>query len=278
MDQRLSGKVAFITGAARGQGRSHAIRLAEEGADIIAVDLCGQIDTVRYPMSTRADLADTIKAVERLDRRIVATQADVRDTEAMSSALKAGVAALGRVDIVLANGGIFDFSTTADGRISPAAWRDMIDVNLTGVWNTIGPAVPHLKRQGAGSVIVTSSVAGLKAAQNIAHYVAAKHGVVGLMRTLAIELGPHNVRVNAILPTTVRTGMVHNDATYRLFRPELEDPGLEDFAEITHGFHVLPVPWIESADVSSAVVFLASDESRYITGVCLPVDAGHLIK
>jgi SDR family mycofactocin-dependent oxidoreductase len=268
----VEGKVAFITGAARGQGRSHAIRLAEEGADIIAVDICQQLDTVPYAMATPDDLAETVKRVEALDRRIVATQADVRDYGALKGALDAGVAELGRLDIVCANAGIFSFSTE---ELDERMWKDMIDVNLTGVWHTTRAAVPHLVEGGrGGSIILTSSTAGLMGFPNFAHYVSAKHGVVGLMRTLALELAPHMIRVNSVHPTSVDTDMIQNKATYDLFAPDLENPTREQVGERFQALNALPIMWVEPRDISNAVLFLASDEARYITGVTLPVDAG----
>jgi (+)-trans-carveol dehydrogenase len=274
---RVEGKVAFITGAARGQGRSHAIRLAEEGADIIAVDLCGQVDSVPYPMSTPDDLAETVKAVEALDRRIVATQADVRDYTAVKRAVDEGVAQLGRLDIVSANAGISSVGRADE--LSEQTWRDMIDTNLTGVWHTAKATIPALKAGGnGGSMVLTSSAAGLMAMENIGHYVSAKHGVIGLMRTLALELAADSIRVNAICPTTVDTPMILNEATYRLFRPDLDDPSVDDAAESFMTMNALPVRWVEARDISNALLFLASDEARYITGVALPVDAGTLIK
>ena len=275
MPGRVEGKVAFITGAARGQGRSHAIRLAEEGADIIAVDLCQQVDSVPYAMSTPDDLAQTVKEVESLDRRIVATQADVRDLGALQRAVADGVAELGRLDIVAANAGIFSFTTEELGE---QMWRDMIDINLTGVWHTAKACVPHLVEGGrGGSIVMTSSTAGLKGFPNFAHYVAAKHGVVGLMRTLAIELAPHMIRVNSVHPTSVNTDMIQNDATYRLFAPDLPHPTREQVGERFGAMNALPIDWVEARDISNAVLFLASDEARYITGVTLPVDAGMLV-
>jgi SDR family mycofactocin-dependent oxidoreductase len=276
---RVEGKVAFITGAARGQGRSHALRLAQEGADIIAVDLAGQIDSVPYAMATPADLEQTVKEVEALDRRIVATTADVRDYEALKAAVDDGVAQLGRLDIVAANAGIF-----SQGRLdelSEDAWRDMIDVNLTGVWHTVKAAIPHLKAGGhGGSIVLTSSTAGLEALENLGHYVAAKHGVVGLMRTLALELAPDSIRVNSVHPTSVDTDMIHNAALYALFAPDLPEPERtkERLAERFQGMNALPVPWVEAVDISNAVLWLASDEARYVTGVTLPVDAGSTTK
>jgi SDR family mycofactocin-dependent oxidoreductase len=277
MTGRVEGKVAFITGAARGQGRSHAIRLAQEGADIIAVDLCDQVASVPYPMATPEDLTETVKEVEALDRRIVATQADVRDYGALKAALDDGVAQLGRLDIVSANAGIASYGLAAE--LEEQTWRDMIDTNLTGVWHAAKAAIGHLKAGGrGGSIILTSSTAGLMAMENLAHYVSAKHGVVGLMRTLALELAPDMIRVNSVHPTSVNTPMIHNDATYRLFAPDLENPTREQVGERFLGLNALPVSWVEPVDISNAVLWLASDESRYVTGVTLPVDAGQLTK
>jgi (+)-trans-carveol dehydrogenase len=277
MTGRVAGKVAFITGAARGQGRSHAIRLAQEGADIIAVDICRQVDSVPYPMATPEDLAETVRQVEALDRRIIASQADVRDYDALSAAVDAGVAELGRLDIVSANAGISSVGRADE--LPEQTWRDMIDTNLTGVWHAAKAAIPHLKAGGrGGAIILTSSAAGLMAMENIAHYVAAKHGVVGLMRTLALELAPLGIRVNSLHPTTVNTDMIQNAATYALFRPDLENPTVEDATDTFLMLNALPVRWVEPIDISNAVLFLASDEARYITGVTLPIDAGCVIK
>jgi (+)-trans-carveol dehydrogenase len=275
---RVEGKVAFITGAARGQGRSHAIRLAQEGADIIAIDLCEDVQGIPYPGATEADLAETVKQVEALDRRIIATKADVRDVDALRAAVDDGVAQLGRLDIVSANAGIgSEPHETAD--LSESTWRDMIDINLTGVWHTTKVSIPHLIAGGrGGAIVLTSSAAGLKAYQNIAHYVSAKHGVVGLMRTLALELAPHSIRVNSIHPTQVDTDMIMNEGTYKLFRPDLRSPTRDDFAPASQAMNALPIPWVEPVDISNALLFLASDEARYITGVTLPVDAGCVIK
>ena len=201
MPGRVAGKVAFITGAARGQGRSHAVRLAEEGADIIAVDVCHDYPTVGYPLATAADLAETVKAVEALDRRIVATQADVRDQAALKTAVDDGVAQLGRLDIVCANAGICTIQAWHD--VTPAVWQDTLDTNLTGVWNTMVAAAPHLIAAGGGSIICTSSTAGIKGLPFLAPYVAAKHGVVGIAKTMANELARHNIRVNTVHPTGV---------------------------------------------------------------------------
>jgi (+)-trans-carveol dehydrogenase len=274
---RLDGKVAFVTGAARGQGRSHAVRLAEEGADIVALDIASQIDTVPFPMGTPDDLAETVEEVEALDRRIVGTEVDIRDYDALKAALDDGVAQLGRLDIVTANAGIVSYGTAEE--LTEQAWRDMIDVNLTGVWHTVKAAIPHLRAAGGGSIVITSSVAGLKGSPNTAHYTAAKHGVVGLMRTLANELAPDLVRVNTVHPSAVDDDMLQNQALYHLFLPDHQgDITREEVAPAFQMVHALPVPWVEPVDISNAVLFLASDEARYVTGVTLPVDAGASVK
>jgi SDR family mycofactocin-dependent oxidoreductase len=270
---RLENKVAFITGAARGQGRSHAVRLAQEGADIIAVDICEQIETVPYEMSSEADLEETVRLVEQEDRRIVARKADVRDFDGLKAAVDAGVAELGRLDIICANAGISGFGTVID--ITQQEWKDVTDVDQTGVWHTCKAAIPHVTAHGeGGSIIITSSAAGLHAFANLAHYASAKHGLVGLMRVLAVELGPQKIRVNSIHPTQVNTPMLMNDAIYPLFCPDKEHPGPDDLAVVSQAMHTLPIPWVEAVDISNAIVFLASDEGRYITGVPLAIDAG----
>jgi (+)-trans-carveol dehydrogenase len=275
---RVAGKVAFITGAARGQGRSHAIRLAQEGADIIAVDICADVPTVPYPGASEADLADTVQQVEALDRRIIARKADVRDYASLKAALDEGVAELGRLDIVCANAGIFSHAPTV--QLTEEQWGTMIDINLSGVWRTCKAAVPHLIEGGrGGSVIITSSVAGLKGQPQFAHYVAAKHGLTGLMRTLALELAPYSVRVNTLNPGNVNTPMVQNEDLYRLFLPDSLHPTREQFEQRLSGAPaMLPAPYAEAADISNAVLFLASDEGRYVTGVTLPVDLGAMVQ
>ncbi|WP_448811362.1 mycofactocin-coupled SDR family oxidoreductase [Agromyces bauzanensis] len=275
---RLDGKVAFVTGAARGQGRSHALRMAQEGADIIAVDIAEQISTVPYAMATQADLDETVRQVEALDRRIVARKADVRDGEALRAAVDAGVAELGRLDVVAANAGIFSHATAEE--LTEEQWRDMLDVNLSGVWRTCKVAIPHLRAAGGGSIIITSSTAGIQGFPNFAHYVSAKHGVVGLMRTLALELAPDMIRVNTVHPTSVNTDMIQNEDLYALFAPDLEpaERTRERLGERFQAMNALPIPWVEPVDISNAVLWLASDESRYVTGVTLPVDAGSTTK
>jgi SDR family mycofactocin-dependent oxidoreductase len=278
MAGRVEGLVAFVSGAARGQGRSHAVRLAQEGADIIAIDVCKPIDNVPYPGASLDDLAETVDLVKGLGRRIVTAVADVRDYDAVKAAVDNGVAQLGRLDIVVANAGIGNGGNRLD-KISDAIWQEMIDINLTGVWHTVKAAVPHIiSGARGGSIVLTSSVGGHKAYPHTGHYIAAKHGVIGLMRTFAVELGQYMIRVNSVMPTQVNTPMVMNEVTFRLFAPHKENPGPEDFAPVSQMMHTLPIPWVEPEDVSNAVLFLAAPESRYVTGVALPVDAGSMLK
>jgi (+)-trans-carveol dehydrogenase len=279
MAGRVEGKVAFITGAARGQGRAHAVRLAQEGADIIAVDICKKIDTVDLiAASTPEDLAETADLVKGHNRRIVTAEVDVRDYDALKAAVDSGVEQLGRLDIIVANAGIGNGGQTLD-KTSEVDWTAMIDINLGGVWKTVKAGVPHLLEGGrGGSIILTSSVGGLKAYPHTGHYVAAKHGVVGLMRTFAVELGAQNIRVNSVHPTNVNTPLFMNDGTMRLFRPDLENPGPDDMKVVGQLMHTLPIGWVEPEDIANAVLFLASDEARYITGVTLPVDGGSCLK
>jgi (+)-trans-carveol dehydrogenase len=279
MTGRVEGKIAFITGAARGQGRSHAVRLAQEGADIIAIDVCKPIvENTTIPASTPEDLAETADLVKSHNRRIFTAEVDVRDYDALKAAVDTGVEQLGRLDIIVANAGIGNGGDTLD-KTSEFDWQEMIDVNLSGVWKSVKAGVPHILAGGnGGSIILTSSVGGLKAYPHCGNYVAAKHGVVGLMRSFAVELGQHMVRVNSVHPTHVRTPMLHNEGTFKMFRPDLENPGPDDMAPICQMFHTLPIPWVEAEDISNAVLFFASDESRYVTGVTLPVDAGGCLK
>lgn len=277
---RVTGKVAFITGAARGQGRAHAVRLAEEGADIIAVDLCAQIEGVPYPLATAADLEETVKEVEALDRRIIARVADVRDLDQLTAAVTEGVAELGRLDIVCANAGITGSYAQSTDIAQRVAQFDLVaDVNLTGVFRTVEATKQALIDSGdGGSIILTSSLAGLRALPAGGGYTASKHGLVGMMRAYAHELAPHMIRVNSIHPTNVATPMILNEATARAFRPDLENPGEEDMKEALSFLNLLPIPYVEARDMSNAVLWLASDEARYVTGVTLPVDAGAAIK
>jgi SDR family mycofactocin-dependent oxidoreductase len=264
--------VALITGAARGIGRAQAVRFAEEGADIIALDICGPVETVVVPPATPADLGETARQVTAAGGRIFVEVVDVRDVNALQEATDRGVDRLGGLDIVCATAGITSRGMTAG--LSESAWRTMLDVNLTGVWGTCRAAAPHLIDRGAGSMILTSSIAGLKGLVGVAHYTAAKHGVVGLMRSLAKELAPHNIRVNTVHPTNVDTPMIQNDHVRGAFRPDLEHVSREQFAEAACAMNMLAIPWVEPVDVANACLFLASDEARYITGQALMVDGG----
>ncbi len=270
---RAEGKVAFITGAARGQGRSHAVLLASEGAAIIATDVSTQVPTVPYATATSGDMAETVRLVEAQGGRIIAADADVRDMSAMQDVVSRGVAEFGRLDIVLANAGISAPASTLE--MSEEMWSTTIEINLTGVWKTIKASVPHVISSGrGGSVVITSSLAAMKASEHTAHYSASKAGLVGLMRTLAKELAPMSIRVNTIHPTTVYTDMILNDSIYRLFRPELESPSRSDFEEAARGINALPVGGTDAIDISHAVMFLVSDEGRFITGSTFVLDAG----
>jgi SDR family mycofactocin-dependent oxidoreductase len=268
---RLDGKVAFISGAARGQGRSHAVRLASDGADIIAIDICANIASNQYDLATPADLEETVRLVEKQDRRVVAARADVRDRAGLAAVLDAAVAELGRLDIVVANAGIAPMSFDDEDAEGDAAFRDVIDVNLVGVWNTCRVSIPHLIAGGrGGAMVLTSSTAGIKgyagSTSGGVGYTAAKHGIVGIMRTLANDLAPHNIRVNTVHPTGVNTMMAVNPAMQQWIA---EDPSRGE-----HMNNPLPVEVLEPEDISNAVAFLVSDEGRYVTGITLPVDAG----
>jgi SDR family mycofactocin-dependent oxidoreductase len=276
MAGRVEGKVAFVSGAGRGQGRSHAVRLAEEGADVIAVDICAPVQSVTYAMASEDDLAETARLVEEQDSRVVTAVADVRDFERIKSVMDDGRAELGGLDIVVANAGIASYA--AGHEIDEAAWDEMIDIDLKGVWHTIKAAVPHLLEQGSGSIVIVASGAGVIGPPGLAHYVAAKHGAIGLMRAFANELSPSMIRINAVCPTQVDTPMIMNDEVFKMFRPDLEAPGREDIVDVSTNMNLIPVPWVEPRDVSNAVLFLASDEARYITGTALPVDAGIVTK
>ncbi len=277
MTARFEGKVAFITGAARGQGRYHAVRFAEEGADIVAVDLCEQLDSVAYPMSTRQDLDQTVDLVEKTGRRIVAAKADVRDLERLSAVLDEAVDQLGRIDYVLANAGIGPVFGEPSERLD--AYLDSIDVMLNGVYFTVEAALPGLLRHDdGGAIVITSSAAGLKSvgpgfatkSHGGAGYTAAKHGVVGLMRYYATTLAERGIRVNSVHPTGVVTPMIANSQVEQYIG---EHP--EFGAVLTN---LLPVPAVECRDVTEAMVYLCSEAGRYITGITLPVDAGLTVK
>lgn len=273
MTGRLNDQVAFITGAARGQGRAHAVRLAEEGADIIAVDISEPVETIAYDTARAEDLEETVRLVEARGRRILASEADVRDLGALTAAADAGMAEFGRIDIVLANAGVV--STAPTLAMDERVWQTMIDINLTGVWKTLRAAVPHIQAgQRGGAVVITSSLAATIVNANLAHYSATKAGLVMLGRTLARELAPESIRVNMVHPTTVATDMVLNPSVYRTFRPDLAEPTRADFEEAAAAMNLLPVALVEPEDVSEAVLYLVTEDSRYVTGTSLMINAG----
>jgi SDR family mycofactocin-dependent oxidoreductase len=279
MTGRLEGKVVAITGAAQGQGRSHAIRLAEEGADIIAIDICEQIPSVAYPLGTQEALDDVVAQVEKLDRRIVAVKADVRERDALRDAIDRGVAELGQLDVVVANAGIIPLAHR-----EPSAFVDAIDVDLVGVLNLVAVTLPHL--ESGASIVITGSTAAMMPGMvenpalgpGGAGYGLAKKILIDYSEALALQLAASMIRVNTIHPTNVDTNLLHNDQLYRVFRPDLENPTRED-AEMAFGvFNAMPVPYVDPIDISNAVLFFASAESRYVTGVQLRVDAGSLLR
>jgi SDR family mycofactocin-dependent oxidoreductase len=277
---RVEGKVVAITGAARGQGRSHAVRLAEEGANIIALDACQDIEVAQYPMATVEDLEETVRLVEKAGGKVFSKQVDVRDRAAVRTAIDEGVAELGRLDVVIPNAGISVLG--ADRPI--AAFTDTVDINLGGVINTVHAAIPHLG--AGGSVIIVGSMVGLITQRGEAGpmgpggaaYSFAKSTLIQYVNWLALQLAPTGQRVNAIHPTNVDTDMIQNDSVYRLFRPDLEKPTKEDGTAAFYMLHAMPIPYVDPLDVSHAVTYLASDESRYVTGLHLKIDAGALLK
>jgi SDR family mycofactocin-dependent oxidoreductase len=281
MTGRVAGKVALVTGAARGQGRSHALRLAEEGADIIAVDICEQIESNPYPLSTEADLAETAQQVEKLDQRIVAVKADVRERSQLREAVSAGIAQLGHLDIVVANAGILPM---AMGDPDPMDFIDATDVDLIGVMNTVAAALPHLP-DGA-SIVITGSTAAMMPnttdnpmmGPGSAGYGWAKRILIEYTEQIALQLAPRFIRANAVHPTNCNTHLLHNDGLYAMFRPDLEHPTRADVEPAFTMFQAMPIPYVEPVDISNVVLFLASDESRYVTGQQIRVDAGSLLK
>jgi SDR family mycofactocin-dependent oxidoreductase len=268
---KLDGRVALITGAARGQGRSHAELLAREGADIIACDICEPLPTA-YPGATPEQLEETRALVEAQGRRCIAERADVRDLAQLERLVARGIAELGGVDILLANAGILNNAPVHE--LSATRWQEMIDTNLTGVFNSIRAVLPHMIERRSGRIVATSSMAGRQAYANSAHYVASKYGVIGLVKATAIDAGPFGITVNAVCPTNCATDMIFNQGVYELFCPGAVNPGPEDIAPLMSGMHPQQVPWIQPIDVSRAILFLVSDDSPHITGEALSVSAG----
>jgi SDR family mycofactocin-dependent oxidoreductase len=271
---RLTNKVALISGVARGQGRSHAQRLAAEGVSIIGFDGLCTYDTVPYKQATQQDLDETVRLIEAAGGTIYAGRADVRERGEIEQIITAGVAEVGPIDIVVANAGI-GINSRPFWEVSQQEWDDVIGVCLTGVWHTVSAAVPSMIAAGrGGSVIMTSSAAALKAAPQLSAYIAAKTGVIGMMRSMANDLAPYRIRINCVAPTAVPTDFVLNDRLYQIFSPDSPEPNLEDAKKVMRSMHPLGEPWIETSDISAAVAYLASEEARYITGIVLPVDLG----
>jgi SDR family mycofactocin-dependent oxidoreductase len=269
---RLDGRVALVTGGGRGQGRAHAVTLAREGADIAICDIGADVATIPYPLARPADLADTARMVEAEGRRCVAVQADVRDTEQIGAAVAATVSAFGRIDIAVANAGVCSFAPF--GELADDAWADMLDINLTGVFKTLRAVLPVMVAQGGGRMVATSSMGGRQGMANLAHYSAAKFGVIGLVKSLALEVATQGITVNAVCPSTVDTEMVHNPALYGLFCPGFDEPGREDVQPIYERMNPMRVPWLDPEEVARATAFLVSDDARHISGTVLEVSCG----
>lgn len=271
-EQRFAGKVVLITGAGRGQGRAHAVRFAREGASLVLCDTdCETIDSVPYPLAGAAGLAETERLVSA-EGPAVSCVVDVRSTEQVAAAVERAIETFGQIDVLVANAGIASISTVAE--MSDAMWQDMIDINLGGVFKTIRAVVPHMVTRGYGRIVATSSVVGRQGAPNIGHYVAAKWGVIGLVKSVAIEVADKGVTVNAVCPTSVDTEMIQNEAFYRLFLPDHDEIRFEDVVDAYTALNPIPRPWLVPDDVSNAVLFLASDQATYITGEALPVALG----
>jgi SDR family mycofactocin-dependent oxidoreductase len=274
MAGRMVGKVAFVTGCARGQGRSHALRLAEEGADIIGIDICAQVPSIAecYPLASEDDLAETVALVEKTGRSMVASVADVRDYDAVKAGYDAGVERFGPATTVVGNAGVCTYANTWE--MTEEQWDDVLDINLKGMFNTVKATVPSMIEAGkGGSIIMTSSTLGLKGFAAVAHYAASKHGVIGLMRSLANELADQNIRVNTVNPTAVDTTIVQNEATYNRFSGH-DNSTQADAMDGFYAYNSMHVPWVDPIDISNGVLFLASDEARYVTGTVLSIDAG----
>ncbi len=269
---RFDGKVVLVTGGARGQGRSHALEFAKEGADIVVADIAAQVETVPYSMSSEEDLRETVKLVESLDQRCVAVTADFRDTAGAASAVSAAVDQFGRLDILLVNHGMLSLSSVAD--MSDQTWDDVIGSDLTGVFKAVRAALPQMIEQNYGRIVVTSSMAGRVGLPTVAHYCAAKWGVLGFVKSVAREVAANGITVNAVCPTNTNTDMIHNPDFYALFAPGIENPTREQVIPGFVSLNAIPVPWIEPIDISNAMMFLAAESSRYITGEALHVSAG----
>ncbi|HCB04822.1 MAG TPA: mycofactocin-coupled SDR family oxidoreductase [Nocardioides sp.] len=269
---QLDGKVALITGGARGQGRSHAVTFAREGADIVVCDLAEQIETVPYTMSNAGDLEETVRLVEALDQRCIAMRADVRDTAQINAVAERTVAEFGKIDILLANAGIVAPVPFVD--ITDQAWSDMVETDLTGVFKSIRAVAPQMIEQRSGRIIATSSMVGKTGVPGLAHYTAAKWGVIGLVKSAALEFGQYGITVNAVCPTNVDTPMIQNPAMYSLFAPDITNPSRDDVVPGFTSLNALPIPWVQAEDISAGMLYLAAESGRYVTGETLTIAAG----
>ena len=275
--QRVEGKVALVTGAARGMGRAHAVRLAQEGADLVLVDLAQSEPGLAYSQGTPDELTETAALVEGAGGRVLARTADVRDQVALDAVVADAADTFGGIDILVSNAGISSQAAATD--LTDDDWRRIIDVNLIGAWHAAKAVIPGMiERKRGGSLVFISSVAGLQGAPHQAHYVASKHGIQGLVGALANELGAHGIRVNSVNPGTVDTEMALNDHLLRNYFPDVENPTKDDAAAAFGTYTLLPIPWVQPEDVANAVLWLASDEARYVTGIPIPVEGGMLAK
>lgn len=269
---RFDEKVVFVTGGAKGQGRSHALAFAREGADIAVCDIAKQLPTISYTMASQADLEETARQVEKLDRRCLAITADVRSTAEINAAAQRAISELGRIDVLIANAGVLCRASVAE--MTDEQWGEVVDTDLTGVFKSLRAVIPHMIARGSGRIIATASMAGRTGLPSVAQYCAAKWGVIGLIKSVAREVAENGVTVNAVCPTNVNTDMIHNASFYGLFAPDVQNPTREDVIPGFQSLNAIPVPWIEPVDISNAMLFLASDEARYITGEALHVSAG----
>ena len=272
----VEGRVAWVTGAARGQGRAHAIALAREGADVVVTDLCadvsGGIDTVPYDLGTSAELAETVELVERTGRRCLSFVADVRDTAALDAVVAETIASFGHLDICVANAGVTGYGRFHE--LDDRTWQDMIDVDLTGTFKTIRAVIPHMLERGYGRVLAVSSMAGRMGNPNLAHYVAAKWGVIGMVKSLAMEVASKGITVNAIAPAAVDTPMLHNPAMYALFCPDMAAPSRDDVVPRYRSMNRMGVAWMDPEEISRNVVFVAADASSSMTGQVIEISLG----
>ncbi|MGH2937940.1 MAG: mycofactocin-coupled SDR family oxidoreductase [Solirubrobacterales bacterium] len=275
MSDRFQGRTAFITGAGRGQGRSHALAFAKEGANLALIDICKEVDGIPIPMSSKEDLDTTVRLCEEQGAKVVSGEVDVRDYDELSGFKDQALEELGAIDILCANAGIFgSFGRLIE--LTESEWQDMIDVNLTGVWKTVKAVVPSMAEKQYGRVIITGSGASLAGYPHVGHYVAAKHGVLGITRVLALEHAADGITANCICPANVNTPMVDNPITFGMHNPD--NPTFEGAKDSMTGFHAIPVPWVEPEEISAMVVFLALESNAHITGTEMKVDAGFMVK